>query len=328
MTTETPARRARKTVTTPTGPARIPTRSAGFYRDPASGEKYRSVTTIINQGVPKEALVFWAGNVVAECAVENLPYLIRASLNEGTRTEAYDWLRRAHTRKKDERADVGSAVHSLIEAHILGTPVPDDLLADEELAPYLDQFLRFVAEWAVEFTASEMVVVSDAERYAGTLDYVLRSAPIVRQLITAGHLPFDADPDVELLGDTKTGGEICLGDRACVRSRPSEFKSCPETGHPIKGVYAEAGLQMSAYRAADSAWLRDGTRVPMPPTHPVGVVLHLRPEGYLLVPAACGPPVFDAFRYARRVAEWTTETSKTVLGAALTPARIEKAGAA
>lgn len=300
------------------GTARIPKRSQGFYRDPASGAKYRSVTTILTQGVPKEALVFWAGNMVAESAMDNLPMLVQASMGSRSRTEAYDWLRRAHTRKKDERAEIGSAVHSIIEAHILDAPVSESVLTDEEIAPFLRQFLAFVKDFDVEFTASEMVVANDEERYAGTLDYLVRSPAIVAALIAQGLLLEDADPGMELMGDTKTGGEICFGDGACVASRPSEFKGCDGTAHSIRGLYPEAGLQMSAYRAANRVWLRSGETADMPPTHPVGIAVHLRPEGYLVVPARCDETVFDHFRYARRVADWTSETSKTVLGTALT----------
>lgn len=296
---------------------RIPKRSQGFYRDPINGEKYRSVTTILTQGVPKEALVFWAGDTVAESALDNVPALVRAIRRPDDRAEMFQWLRRAHTRKKDERADVGSAVHDIIEAHVLGTPMPKHMLTDPEMAPFLRHFLRFIDEWQVTFEASEMVVANPEELYAGTLDYLVRSRLIVDQLVDQGLLPADVDRDVCLMGDTKTGGEMCTGDALCVRLRPSVFRACDEALHTIKGVYPEAGLQMSAYRAASTAWLRDGTKVPMPATHPVGIVLHLRPEGYLVHPALCDERVFDHFRYARRVADWTSETSKSVLGQAL-----------
>ncbi len=128
----------------------------------------------------------------------------------------------------------------------------------------------------------------------------------------------DAAPDMDLLGDTKTGGDICdATSNQCVKQRPSEFKRCLGYPHSIKGVYAEAGLQMSAYREAKTAWLKDGTKVPMPPTHPAGFVLHLRPEKYLVVPVHCGPSVYRHFEHARHVADWTCETSKTVVGAPL-----------
>jgi hypothetical protein len=270
------ARKAR-----PTGPARIPKRSQGFYRDPETGDKLRSVTTIINQGVPKEALIFWAGNTVAQSAMDNLPKIVRASRTEGGRQEAYDWLRRAHTRKRDERADVGSAVHKLIEAHILGEPAPAALLDDPEMAPYLDHFQAFVRDFGVEFTASEAVVANYQHDYAGTLDWTAR---------------LNTRPDLgHLMGDTKTGGEL-----------------------DEKGVYPEAGLQMSAYRHTDTCWLRDGAKAPMPTTDG-GVVLHLRPEGYRLIPVRCDADVFAVFLHAKRVAEWSTDLAKTVVGQPLEP---------
>jgi hypothetical protein len=303
------------------GVDRIPRRQQnGFYRDPITDEKYRSVTTILNQGVPKEALVFWAGDCVAESAMDNVPALVRAIRRPDDRAEMFQWLRRAHTRKKDERADVGTAVHNIIEAHVLGTPMPESLLTDPEMAPFLAHFLQFVEEWQVTFEASEMVVANPEEKYAGTLDYLVRSPLIVEELVARGLLPADVPRDVCLMGDTKTGGEMCTGDARCVELRPSVFKrdGCPQVLHTVKGVYPEAGLQMSAYRAASTAWLRDGTKVPMPETHPVGIVLHLRPEGYLVHPTVCDERVFRHFQHARVVAEWTTDTSKSVLGQALT----------
>lgn len=300
-----------------TGPARIPRRTSGFYRDPDTGRKYRSVTTILNQGVPKEALIFWAGNTVAESAMLNLPMLVKASRRPQTRAEAQEWLSRAHTRKKDERADIGTAVHNLIEAHVLGQPIPQQLLDDPDLHPYLAHFEAFTTDWQVSFEASEMVVANEDQEYAGTLDYLLRSPRIVDAMCAAGLLPEGADRDMCLMGDTKTGGEVCTGDDLCVRARPSEFKTCVGGTHSIKGVYAEAGLQMSAYRAATVGWLRDGSKVPMPDTHPVGVVLHLRPEGYVLAPLRCDEQVFDLFNHARWVAQWTSEVSKTVVAPAL-----------
>jgi hypothetical protein len=302
----------------PAGKGLIPRSSQGFYRDRETGEKYRSVTTILSQGVPKEALIFWAGNLVAESAVENAPSLIKAIRKPDTRKEFQQWLSRAHTRKKEERADVGSAVHKIIEHQVLGTPVPADLAADEEMAVFLGHFERFVSEWDVTFEASEMVVANPEQKYAGTLDYLVRSERLVAGMVAGGLLPPGADPLVSFMGDTKTGGEMCMGDGLCVKTRPYEWKRCPGEGlHSIKGVYPEAGLQMSAYRAASVCWLRDGTKVPMPPTHPVGVVLHLRPEGYALTPARCDEHVFRYFQHARVVAEWTQEASKQVLSPAL-----------
>lgn len=277
--------RAKKTTAPAEGVDRIPKRVQGYYRDPETGDRLRSVTTILDQGTSKPQLIFWAGNTVADCAMEFLPKLVRASRTPDTSREAWDWLRRAHTRKKEERGEVGTAVHRLIEAHILGQPVPSDLLNDEELKPYLEQFLAFVGDFAVEFTASEMVVANPGDGWAGTLDFMLRSRIIAEQL--------DIDPALDLMGDTKTGGEL-----------------------DVKGVYPEAGMQMAAYRKAKVAWLRDGTKVDMPTTA-AGIVLHLRPEGYRVIPVRSDDEVYAKFLHVKEVADWTSGLSKSVVGEAL-----------
>ena len=158
---------------------------------------------------------------------------------------------------------------------------------------------------------------------------MLISAPIVEGLIRDGLLPVGSDPAMPLMMDTKSGGDICWAGGLdgngnpteldlCVKVRPSEFKQCLGYSHPIKGVYGTAALQMAAYRSCNKAWLRDGTVIDMIPTHSVGIVLHLRPDGFLPVPAQCGPDVFHYFKHAIVVAEWTSEAEKHVLGSPLT----------
>ncbi|WP_327066769.1 hypothetical protein [Kitasatospora sp. NBC_01302] len=292
-----PAGRRRPAKAAPAGEERIPRPSQGWYRDPITGTKLRRVTTILSQGCSKEPLVFWSANFTAQTAIDNLPQLVASSRTRADREESYDWLRKAHIRRKDERADVGTAVHRLIEAHILGTPIPADLLNDQELAPYVDNFSAFIREWEIEFEASEMVVGNYEDGYAGTLDYLYRSR-IVASLL-------GVRPDTLFEGDTKTGGEL-----------------------DVKGVYAEAGLQMAAYRRATVCWLRDGTQIPMPAVHSTGIVLHLRPEGYRVVPVLCGDDVFEAFLVMKQAAEWATGLSKTVVGTPLTiPVASEKRAA-
>ncbi|MEV5770131.1 hypothetical protein AB0L49_02505 [Streptomyces antimycoticus] len=290
-------RRAKKQTPAPTGPDRIPKPSQGWYRDKVTGAKLRRVTTILNQGFPKPQLVFWAANLTAADAFATLPTLVKASLRPADKEAAYDWLRKGHIRKKEERGDIGTAAHTLVESHVLGTPLPEELLSDPEMAPYLDNFLRFVAEWEVEFEASEMTVGNYSHGYAGKLDYLFRSRLIAAALAVPA--------DTLFLGDTKTGGEL-----------------------DEKGVYPEAGLQMSAYRRAEVAWLRDGTRIPLPKIHDVGIVLHLRPEGYRPMPLKCGDDVFAAFLHIQQVAEFERVLSKSVVGEALTlPAIAEERAA-
>jgi hypothetical protein len=291
------AGRRSRTKQEPTGTDRIPQPSQGWYRIPGTDTKLRRVTTILSTGFPKPQLVFWAANLTASDALANLPRLVAASLNPADREEAYDWLRKGHIRKKDERAEVGGAVHDVIEAHVLGQPIPESFLSDEEIAPFVENFLRFVTEWEIEFEASEMVVGNITDGWAGTLDYLFRSAPIAHLL--------QVPPRTLFVGDTKTGGEL-----------------------DEKGVYPEAGAQMSAYRRAEVAWLRDGTQIPMPKVHDTGIVLHLRPEGFRVMPLKCGDDVYAVFRHAQAISEFQRVLSKSVVGEALTiPTRTEERAA-
>jgi hypothetical protein len=290
-------RRRKAAAPAPTGPDRIPQPSQGWYRVPGTDIKLRRVTTILNGGYPKPELVFWSANLTAQDAFATLPRLVSASLYPAEKEAAYDWLRKGHIRKKEERGDIGTAAHTLVESHVLGTPLPEELLNEPEMAPYFDNFLRFVAEWEVEFEASEMTVGNFGHGYAGKLDYLFRS----RLIAAALKVP----ADTLFLGDTKTGGEL-----------------------DEKGVYPEAGLQMSAYRSAEVGWLRDGTQIPMPKIHDVGIVLHLRPEGYRPMPLKCGDDVFAAFLHVWEVAEFKRVLAKSVVGEALTlPATTEERAA-
>lgn len=271
------------------GAARIPVaqETTGYYKDPVTGERLRRVTTILNAGLPKGGgLMYWHGKVVAETAMERLPELVAASMDPKRQADMLAWLTRAPERARDERGDVGRAVHRLIEARVLGQPVPQELLDDVTLRPFLRHFERWVKEWEVEFEASEMVVANSEAGYAGTLDFLFRSRII--------SLLLDLPLATIYLGDTKTGGEL-----------------------DERGVYPEAGYQMAAYRSARVGWLRDGTQVPMPEVAETGIVLHLRPEGYRVIPVDAGPKAFAEFQAIHRVAKGQWTTAKTIVGKAL-----------
>ncbi len=293
----------------------IPARQGnGYYADHVTGDRLRSVTTILSGGVPKDALPFWAAAVCTDSAIENLPALVAASRYPDRLAEMRDYIKRAHTRKKDERADVGHTVHFIIEARILGLELPptikigdgDDAqevaLDGPELGPFVENFLAFEELWKPRFTASEMVVANPTDGYAGTLDYMIDADGPIGEALAGQRYP--VMPDDDLMGDTKTGGTF---EREVVREGRVVMQSPALTtaGH-VHGVYPEAGLQMSAYRHAEVCWLRDGSRVPMPSTAQVGIVLHLRPEGFRIYPALCGDDQYAYFRYAQMVDEWSS----------------------
>lgn len=79
------------------------------------------------------------------------------------------------------------------------------------------------------------------------------------------------------------------------------------------GVHEEVGLQLAAYRYADNIIRKDGSRVPMPKANG-GVVIHVRPEGWKVVPVRCGPEEFEVFLHLRQIFDFETLHKKGILG--------------
>ncbi|GAB1326956.1 PD-(D/E)XK nuclease family protein [Streptomyces sennicomposti] len=81
-----------------------------------------------------------------------------------------------------------------------------------------------------------------------------------------------------------------------------------------KAVYDSVGLQLSAYRYADRIILAEtGESVPVPEMAG-GAVLHVRPEGWSLVPVKCDEEVFETFKALLSVFQWETVGKKRVVG--------------
>ncbi|MFE0187723.1 hypothetical protein [Streptomyces sp. NPDC058989] len=80
------------------------------------------------------------------------------------------------------------------------------------------------------------------------------------------------------------------------------------------GVHEEVALQLSAYANADRIVRADtGESVPVP-TIDAAAVLHVRPEGWKLVPVAHTPELFQVFLHLRAVFDWERELKRGVIG--------------
>lgn len=80
------------------------------------------------------------------------------------------------------------------------------------------------------------------------------------------------------------------------------------------GVHAEVAIQLSAYRFADYILDPAGGENIEIPKWDGGAVLHVRPEGWKLVPVKCDEEIFQYFLYLRRIFEWDREVKNAVLG--------------
>lgn len=157
-----------------------------------------------------------------------------------------------------------------------------------DMEPYVAHFMEFMETCQPEFLLMEETVWSDEHGYAGSFD-----ALAILRGDGAGPLK-----DKTLFMDWKT-----------TRS----------------GVHEEVALQLAAYRFADAVVRPDGTRVPLPEADG-GAVLHVRPEGWSLVPVETDTVeiageqvrVMDYMLALREVFDWDIEVKKHVIGKPVT----------
>lgn len=249
-----------------------------YYVHPVTGQKLVSVTNVLGTCVAKQALIPWAAKVTAEYAVEYLP-----TITQQLRTEPREQVRKhisaQVTVARDKAADLGTRIHAYADAHVTGRTMS----VDEEVAPYLAQYLRFLADWGIDLErdveAAELTVATPSSGYAGTLDLRVR-------------LPLDGYAEGKV-APTKPG-----------EPRPVwtiDIKT--SATRPRTSGYPEYVLQLAALRYAKEMWLPDNTVAPLPPSAGAAV-LNLRQNGYALIPVDANPPAHHAFLNLLEGAKW------------------------
>ena len=300
----------------------VTTKNQGrFYRD-ADGQEYWSVTTILKDGIPKNALTQWAGNESAKYVMQQLIEPLRAikdgdglrsgwledfsfdtttykskkfytslasliaSDEDSWNVMAYDQIRNASNRTRDAAGADGSNAHKMIEAYILATSEGSTFDWDAALETANENVRQVIARFR------EFEEEWEPEYEATELTVFNPTAGY------AGNLDFIAK--IPALGEGLTLGDFKTG----------------------RGVFPETSMQMAAYRHAEFAEIRGGKMsVPMPKTERA-VVVHLRPDDagsyegkhpksyYEVVPMQTDEAVFDMFRYVTQVAWFTREGEK------------------
>ena len=82
------------------------------------------------------------------------------------------------------------------------------------------------------------------------------------------------------------------------------------------GVYGETGLQLAGYRWSD-CYMEDEEELPIPEVEWTGVV-HVRADGYSLVPVEAGEDQLRALRYVQQVSQFAAD-SRSLVGEPLEP---------
>lgn len=276
-------------------------------------ESFWSVTTIIGGGVPKYLQAHYAklaAQVAFDAILERGPYsrpgaIIRRLAARGranvverqargelksirldklTSDElALRWIKGAAERHRDAAAQRGTDIHGEVEKLVLQYAREAVRLSFEglEIPPWPDEIAAWqpgIFNWINDhrpiFLAAEATVFNRRQAYAGTLDAVCQL-----------HLP-DGRRPVPVV-DLKTGNE----------------------------VYDDVALQLSAYARGEFIGHPDGRTELAMPTVDSGAVLHLNPKlprGYRFQWVRIDDPVFEAFKFAREVYRWKSQTGKTV----------------
>jgi hypothetical protein len=260
------------------GPVHSETGTDGsrWYIHPRTGERFMSVTTALGN-IAKFGLPDWSAKLAAEAAFDRLPWLNRCSRVEpcnakgedacgNCRACAISWLANRHNVVRDDAASRGTRLHDAAEQDTL---FGEGATVDDEVRPFVDQFLRWKKRYQPEFVAAEMTVISRKWGYAGTLDTILRfteASNLDKPLIHLTGLP--------LCADYKTSKTVDL----------------------VKG------WQVVAYSAADSVLLPDGSEEPIPEIKG-GLIVHIRPDKVQMREVYTTDANHARFVHALRVAE-------------------------
>lgn len=133
------------------------------YED-ADGQRIPGVTTILGNGLPKPALVNWAGNATAEYAVNNWDDLGEMSVSDRLKV-----LKKARYEDRDRAAKRGTEVHDLAEHLLKG----EEVSVPDELRGHVESYVRFLDDWEPTPVIVEKTVINYKFGYAGTLDMVI-----------------------------------------------------------------------------------------------------------------------------------------------------------
>jgi hypothetical protein len=141
---------------------RINTARRPYYVD-ANKRRIPGVTTIIDQGTPKKALLDWGPRVTAEYAIDHWDELTLMALSD-----RLDKLKGARWETVDAAAKAGTKVHLIAEQLVKGETVD----IPDVIAGHVESYVRFLDEWDPQPVHVEMPVCSYTHGYVGIFDLI------------------------------------------------------------------------------------------------------------------------------------------------------------
>lgn len=255
----------------------VATESGRFYE--WEGERFISVTNVLDVSGSKPALLPWGVKLTAEAARETVNHVLRFGkeppapevdrIRKGQKVKVkVDWdtyWKGRHKAVKEESADRGTLIHDWTERWVLGQePDPPQGLEQECMG-----IMRAFDKYEIEPIAAECTVYNRTYRYAGTGDLFARVGA--------------------------WGGAVAMLD----------YKSG-------KSAWPETALQLAAYRNGEFIGVPGEPEQPVPETQ-AGGVLHVDFGTTHLIPYRCGPVEFEAFKASCAKAYWVVEEQPQVM---------------
>lgn len=253
-----------------------------------------SVTSLLKLGLgTSDALVNWAVNTTAAAAFDRYKILAQF-IEDGDRDGAIKWLKDQRWQKSGAAAARGTNLHKAAESLALGV-TPEDV--EPAVMPYVEQYRKFLTDFAPEFLMSEAPVYNTTAGYAGTLDgiAVIEGQRVVFDVKTTEHAP---DSGKSRPPFPETALQLCA------------YRNATEVGVLSEQRY-EGGKRYYVY---DS----DVQHELMPETDGA-VCIVVSPHDYMVVPVRTDEVVWKAFRHVMEAARWQVETSRTVVGPPVSP---------
>lgn len=141
--------------------------SPGNHRYWMDKKPVQGVTTIIKQGLPAPALMYWSAKTVAEWVAQN-PGITDHMRALGGPGPLAAFLKEVPWQKRDDAGARGTEVHKFGEQLVHGTPVdvPDHLLG------YVEGYARWLDQWQCRPILVERMVGNREHWYAGCFDLV------------------------------------------------------------------------------------------------------------------------------------------------------------
>lgn len=246
------------------------------------GQRVSGVTTLIKEGLPTPALVGWGINAVSRYAAEHLDELWAM---RGMGQEAvFAALRQSPYKERNDAGARGTQLHTYAELLAVGRAAEVPLA----MLPWVESLRDYLDDFQPVSLLRETAVGSRRWQYGGTIDTVaeFRGAQLSGDLV---------------VNCTQEG---CSHERKVV-----DYKSG-------NGVYPDSALQLAAYKHAEVYKTEAGEERQLAEWGicDEGYIVHVRPEGYAVVPFYIGAEVHQAFGRVAWLARLRGDALRTWMG--------------